>query len=370
LLADAAEKALVRLTAGSYRSAQQLWQTVSDIVDDSTMTQKEPAEFKLLARVVTVEPGSPAAILHEEDGDYSVQVTTGGELAALYLPGPTDAGGVDDVVVSARADFAYIPADEKIPISLLSHRRSHFNFTAGLIAKTLQELAFPVDATTLTWNAHLTMAWTAWHGAEVNASFGWPWHTHPRPDELLKRTAQWAKYLREIGGIAEQENIRERHAYAWVYYEREAYFERLAIEPPFVPDPLALADDTVFPWDDLLAFAHEGEDVEEANEWVTRTLPLLARPEIGLDPDTQERFLAHTPHDERVLQGLRDLRRRLATNAVLVAGLRRGKREPDPSGKQVEGLLRRVERHHTKVYNRKSSPWYAFVESNAGRSSE
>jgi hypothetical protein len=369
LLAGAAEKALVRLTAGSYRSAQQLWQTVSDVVDErATTTQKEPAE--LLARLVTVEPGSPAVVLPEGGDQYSVQVTTGGELAAMYLPGPTDRGGLDDIVVSARADFVYIPADEKIPLTFMSAGRSHFNFTAGLIAKTLQELTFPVDASTLAWNAHLTMAWTAWHGSEVNASFAWPWHTHPRPDELLKRTVQWAKYLREIGGIAEQQNIRERHAYAWVYYELQAYLQRLGKDQPPLPDPVALADATEFPWKNLLASIRDAEGVEEAKEWTTRTLPLLARPEIGLTPDTQKKLIEHTPANDQVLQNLRDQRRRLATNAVVVASLRRSKREPEPSGKDIEAMLRRIERYHRKVYSQKSSVWDELVESNAAKSSE
>jgi hypothetical protein len=365
LLADAAEKALVRLNAGSYRSVQQLWQTVSELLDGGdTPSRKEPAE--LLARLVTVAAGSPVAILPGDDHKYTVQVTTGGELAALYLPGPTDPGGVDDIVVSARADFAYIPADDKIPITFMSTGQSSFNFTAGLIAKTLQELTFPVDASTLTWNAHLTMAWTAWHGAGVNASFAWPWHTHPRPDELLKRTAQWGKYLNKIGGIAEQENIREKHAYAWVFYEREAYFQRLSKNPPPAPNPMSLADARDFPWDKLLSFVREDESAEGAKEWTTRTLPLLLRPEIGLTPDTQKKLLPYIAiGDERVLQDLRDQRRRLATNAIVVASLRRGRRQPEPSGGDIERLLGRVEEHHRKVYNLPSSVWHEYIEPNA-----
>lgn len=370
-LAVAALDAKVTLNAGSYRSVQQIWQTVSHLVDGTgTNSKKQPAE--LLARLVTMEPSSPAVAPPDDGKDspahgdkkYAVEVRTAGEIAALYVPGATDFGGTDDVVVSDRAEFVYIPSDDSLPLAFMAHGRSPFNFTAALIAKTLQELAFPVDATTLAWNTHLTMAWTAWHGTKVHASFAWPWHTHPRPDELLRRTAQWAKYLRAIGGIGEQEHIRERHAYAWVYYEREAYFDRLGKTAPPADDPVNLADAREFNWKELLAFTADNEHASEAKEWKTRMLPLLGRPEIGLHPNTQEKLFHYFEGDERVRKELQDLRRRLATQAIVVVGLKRGKRVPEPSGTEIEEVLRHVEEHHNKVYDRRSSLWHRRVEAN------
>jgi hypothetical protein len=365
-LAKAADDARLTLTAGSYRSVQQLWQTVSDFPEANGGVVSRKLAAETLARLVSPEPGSTALVVAEADDTFSVQVTTGGELAALYLPGPTDRGGADDVVVSARPEFVYIPPDDRGVIAFMSTRRSPFDFTAGLIAKTLQELAFPVDAASLTWNAHLTLAWTAWHWSDVTASFAWPWHTHPRPDELLERTARWATYLAKVGGIAEQQNVRERHAYAWVYYECEMHLRRLGLDsPPPNTNPLTFADKVDFPWDDLLMFVGAEQRDDEVREWTTRTLPLLLRPEIGLRHATQRKILPFVETDQRVISDLYDQRRQLATNAVVVASLRRGKRAAEPSGKQVDELLQRIENYHRRVHNQDSSLWYELIETRA-----
>jgi hypothetical protein len=187
-LADAAEEASVGLRTASYRSAQQLWQTVRDVFDGGENESRSRRSAELLARLVSPEDDSQAVALKERDR-FTVRVAARGELSALYFAGAADRGPADDVVVSDRPEFLYL-ADDDRPLSFLSKQPSQFNFSAGLLAKTLQELNFPVEATTLTWTTHLAMAWTRWRLKKRNASFAWPWYIHPRPDELLHRTAK------------------------------------------------------------------------------------------------------------------------------------------------------------------------------------
>jgi hypothetical protein len=357
-LAAAAKNAFLTLPALSYRSAHQLWQTVSGMSAGSENTLERAAG--VVSRLVSSYADEPARVLPDEK--HTVQVPTAGELAAFYRPGASDPGGADNVVVSARPDFLYVSPDGVITV--MSEGNARFDFTAGLVAKTLQEQKFAVDASALNWEVRLALAWTDW--PTMNAAFAWTWHTHPRPDELLVRTAEWSEYLRGIGGVDEKMNIRERHAYAWIYYEQRSLQRKRPTSPPSSDMPAApteLADKTEFPWHDLIAAVKDGAENDKPRwmEW----LPLLARPKLGLPREVQEMLLKHLENAEdfsSVLRQLRDQRRRLATAAVNVANLRHGKVGNIPTDDAIELMLAKIESGHRDSHKGVSSPWSRLVK--------
>ncbi|MGA8810014.1 MAG: hypothetical protein WB973_19255 [Thermoanaerobaculia bacterium] len=224
-LANAAAAVAIDLPALSYRSARQLWEAISEKGDaietagiEPAATEAAPTEAAaaqasdVLAGLLSGNSDEPAVVRH--DYNKTIQVPGIGELTAFYRPGFMDPGEYD-VVVSAQPDFWFISTDGKIT-SMRESRGRGFNFTAGLIAKTLQEAQFAVDATALKWETYLSLAWTSWR--DIPATFAWTWHKHPRPDELLEHTATWSGYATKI---YERTRLRERHAYAWIYFERE-----------------------------------------------------------------------------------------------------------------------------------------------------
>jgi hypothetical protein len=352
-LAVAAQNASVSLPALSYRSAQQLWQTVSGL---ERVSEQDAAA--ILARLASPDPLEPAEVL--EDPAHTIFVPNAGGVAATYEPMQIDPGGQENVVVSARPDFRYVPLEGRIT------RIAGRELTARLIGSTLQELNFPLS-TASAWDARLAFAWTEW--PHLNAVFAWPWHTHPRPDELLEQTQCWSNYLGSPGAV-EKSKIRERYAYAWVYFELQRYFRRWGIKQPETPDldPSLLAEHTSLPWDRLLAFVtHGAADAHDRNRWGERTIPLLARPEIGLDPTVQKKLFNHSTLTPQVIAELRDQRRKLATDAVIAAQLRHNVKDDGPTQDAVDAMLERIEAHHRASYKVTRSLWFAQVGITARR---
>lgn len=387
-LARAADEASITLRTLSYRSVEQLWQAVQD-VPRATDDQKTEVATSVLARLVS-DPDAPPLLSvklsptetatdgkrvkmnapGESTPGQELQLTrtifvpAAGQLAALYRPVLTDPGGEDHVVVSAQPDFVSVLPDGTV--SMLSAGTSRVDFTARLIASTLQELNFPLSTAT-TWDIRLAFAWTEWPRLN-GATFAWPLHTHPRPDELLEETSEkWSKYLEAIGAEGEKLNIRERHAYAWLYYERARYFARQQ-EKASGRDPISLAKELSPDWAKLIGALNMPERTprDEQKRWAKFTKPFLARPEIGLDPDMQKFLLSGPPLNVAALKRQRE---RAATEALLVGALRQGKVRAHPSDAEVDELLKEIEAHHEDAHG-KPSPWARAIEFNRRGSSQ
>ena len=106
------------------------------------------------------------------------------------------------------------------------------------------------------------------------------------------------------------------------------------------------------------------EDKEgKSLDWRTQTLPLLARPELGLTPDVQTQLLQFVHenredegHDRR-LRWLREQRKRLVTDAIVAAGEAEGHRVEDAENtERVERILEHVEERYTES-NEGDCPW-------------
>jgi hypothetical protein len=339
-LAKAAEAVSLDLPALSYRSAQQLWQA---IMPGEKATASQAAD--VLAGLLSSNSDERAVV--RRDKDRTIEVPAIGELTAFYRPGFVDLGEYD-IVVSAQPDFWFISTDDDI-VSMRESRGRGFNFTAGLIAKTLQEAQFAIDATALRWETYLSLAWTTWR--DIPATFAWTWHKHPRPDELLRHTDTWAGY---VTTIYERTKLRDRHAYAWIYFERER-----CLNPSRAKAPTEIGPDEELPWGDLLRFDAPAAVSEERDLeiWKTVTLPLLARPEIGLPPDVQRHLLQYVPNKISVKRKLRIQRRRLMTDAMFVAELQNRKVKNNlPAEEVVKQKIQYIDQRYEDL-NDELSPW-------------
>lgn len=339
-LAKAAESVSLDLPALSYRSAQQLWQA---IVPEDKPTASQAAE--VMAGLLSGNFDEQAVVRH--DKNLTIEISMIGELTAFYRPGFVDLGEYD-IVVSAQPDFWFISTDDDI-VSMRESRGRGFNFTTGLIAKTLQEAGFAIDATALRWETYLSLAWTTWR--DIPATFAWTWHTHPRPDELLRHTETWAGY---VATISERTKLRDRHAYAWIYFERER-----CLNPSGAKAPADIGPSEELPWEDLLRFDKPTaiDKEREVDMWKTVTLPLLARPEIGLPPDVQKHLLKYVTTKSAVKRKLRLQRRRLMTDAMFVAELQNRKVKNElPAEEVIQQKLSYIDERYEDL-NDEPSPW-------------
>lgn len=164
-----------------------------------------------------------------------------------------------------------------------------------------------------------------------------------------------------------KKNIRERHAYAWLYYEIEMFLSRGNAQEEMqrlkALTPVTLAGKTDFPWSDLLAFTRRQNDQVAEKQWITRMIPLLARPEIGLRPETQVILFEHIGNlGAGARKDLRAERLQLATNAILVVELQRGERRAEPPEQEIKDFLAQIEEYHRQVFGRAESLWHERVE--------
>lgn len=336
----------------TYRDAEQLRQYAM------TLSESRPAE--VLARLLSVNahPHESAGLLTGMHVDYVL-----GELAALFLPGTTDSFADDDynIVLSARPDFVFAARGARSP-TMMNDPDSRFNFTAALLAKTLEEAGFPVDATGLRWDTYLSLAWTEW--SRPRLPFAWTRHNHPRPDQLLAQTLYWRQFIETLGP-GQQRKGRDWLAYAWIYHQRRWSKHRADV----ALDPIRLGksnpnDD--LPWDKILDFGDPNDDAESAREierWRYRTLPLLARPEIGFPPEVQLRLLgAVGAGDTKIKKELYRQRRHLVTDAFVASDAQQGRVTAEiPDDAEVQGAIDTIDQEYRRVHN--GLPWEEMVES-------
>jgi hypothetical protein len=241
----------------------------------------------------------------------------------------------------------------------MSERRSKdINFTALLLVKALEEKKFPVYAAGLQWDTYLSLAWTEWRAPA--ASFVWNRHRHPRPDQLLRQVQEWTACVEEL---RKERFDADRHAFSWVYYQKRwsatRWFEKgdyvFGIDEEAVDDCLPELNWADFEgmsdsdrWsvvedldrDDYPDLNDAEFDAEKA-EWKDRTLPLLARPEIGFPVETQKALLKN--RDEERDASLKTLRRRFVTNAIVASKVQRGEARDLPKDEDVKEAIRIID---------------------------
>jgi hypothetical protein len=100
------------------------------------------------------------------------------------------------------------------------------------------------------------------------------------------------------------------------------------------------------PWDKLLKFHRKNQQ-----EWPQRTLPLLARPEIGFPSEVQNHLLGSLAFSPRLKQELRRQRRRLVTDAVIALSIQKYNKIPKfPSDQYVEELIATIDQVYLEAH--------------------
>lgn len=329
-----------------YRAAAHLSQYVAGL--DRT------APTEVLARLLSHDiDDRSAVVLHDT---MQVRVTLVGELAALYPPALTVLAGSYNSIFSWQPDFVFHAPRDKSAIRMSTAPESGFNFTGALIANMLQEQReqkYPVEATGLQWNTYLSLAWTEW--PSLGASFAWTRHIHPTPDELLEQTQAWAKMLSDP---PKHEHSLEWYAYAWIYSQRLwSGHDCSKIEEP----THLLSADAVFPWEVLLDMSRI-RDIEDKKRWISETLPLLARPELGFPPHVQTILLKGLPEKSKL--DLRRVRRRLATDAIVATTMQQRSEvlTPLPKDDDIEVALKTIDQIYSEGHESQNM-WHKQIES-------
>ena len=197
----------------------------------------------------------------------------------------------------------------------------------------------------------------------LKLAFQWRFHEHPHPFQLLEWSHQWRTFVRNFQ--ASPVERLERIAYAWIFYQ----LKWLTADVENAPSPLETRDIMDADWNGLLSVNPPSSKDRKlgrlsSQDWRTRTLPLLARPEIGLPPKVKRRLLEYGGASEdprKQCKWLRDQRRRLVTDAIIAAGEEGRRAENAENAVRVERIVEELDAQHSAAYG-EASPWVEMVE--------
>lgn len=377
----------------SYRTAHQIFEQAS--------AQKEPRERALeairhllgrddsenLVRITKrrkqvvekkISKRSKQAVEKMEPGPIIEYYATG-NLSAFFHEGFREQTGEDSsIVLSARPDFAYSTGSSTTLLSAAGSTRKQDEITSAVIAASLRDDGYSVIATGLGWDIRLALAWTEERVFVDNMSlalaFQWPVHVHPSPLRLLMWSRAWREFVNFLqedpANLRENSAaLRERIAYAWIYYQL-IWLRGLrnSTPPAGLPDPL----DQRFPesiggdlWKTLLS-QKPGPEGEQKN-W-TRRMQRLAIPELGIPVKVQESLLENVSGDD--LEWLQEQRRRYITDAIIaVADQANGRKVEAENEDLVSRIIEKFERRH-KNQHKSPSPWSEKVDKRSAASQE
>jgi hypothetical protein len=340
----------------TYRKAQQL----ADEIFTAKNPHDAPNATALLCRLLDSSSGSEVVTVPRLGDPPVIEFRSVGELAALFSPELVEVINprLQEIVLSGRPKFRF-RAEGGLRTSDDNRSQTTQMFeTIALLAISLQDSMRGVVAPGLKWEARLSLAWTRWGMSdlelEVDASFRWLLHILPTPLRLLEWADEWADFIRELA--KEAKDRRDRMAYGWIHHQLRWLGGSLdGVDDPKIAD---LDDDDV--WKRLLAKEPplDTDSKLGENRWRRRTLPLLARPEIGFTPKVQERLLA-AASTQRSNRDLIAERRRLVRDAFDAAAAARGEsttRGGVDEERRVDTVLSAIHRQY------KGAPWYSLID--------
>ena len=353
----------------TYRDAHQIFERASMQGDNG---RRAIEAVRLLisgtgAEAVTLEgAGAPEPL---------VEYQWVGELVALFRQGYfEETSASSGIEVSARPDFVLRKGRFPEPGNKPEAVDNEGDCVRAMLAMTILDEDYGVAAPGLQWNIRLALAWTRVRVSDENSflklAFQWRFHEHPHPFRLIEWSLEWRKFVLNIQANPTQK--LERIAYAWTFFQAKW----LNLEVASASSPVEAASISSHDWDFLLntvlAEDSQNQTSVRSQGWLTRTLPLLARPEIGLPPDLQEILLSYVDggpplgEKHRQREWLKDQRRRLVTDAIIAAGEEEGRRAENAENEErVESIVRELEKQYSDGYG-VVSPWWKVVESNSG----
>ena len=297
-----------------------------------------------------------------------------GELVALFGPGYVEPiSESSDIEISARPDFVLRKGRFPDPGYTPEAVDNASDRNRAMLAVTIQEGLYGVAAPGMRWDIRLALAWTSvtipHENSFLRLAFQWPLHEHPHPFRLLAWSHEWSELVRSIQSSPEER--LERIAYAWMFYQAKW----LGGDIGKARGPLETTKISCDNWKLLMNVKLpmsliKGRNRPKYLDWRTQTLPLLARPEIGLPPPLQEILLSPVNGGTSMegrrdqLGWLKDQRRRLVTDAIIAAGEEEGRpAENAENEKRVDGIVNELEKQHGEVHG-DVSPWWNVVEEN------
>lgn len=351
----------------TYRDAHQ-------ILERASMQRDEAARAIEAVRCLISGPESEAVTLgNEKESEPIVEYRGGGQLAALFRPDQfVEISASSGVVLSARSDFTYRKEPSSDAIFMRGYVGAEDNFTIPMLAVTIQDAHYGVAASGLQWNIRLALVWTRVEVSDDNSllklAFQWRFHEHPHPFQLLEWSHEWREFVRQFQ--ASPGPRLDRIAYAWIFYQ----LEWLGAGMRGVPSPLRIKSIDDSHWKKLLKVdpPKDKDGKRESwgsQDWRTQTLPLLARPEIGLPPSLQWQLLEALESEgdsraqEMQQEWLKAQRRRLVTDAIIAAEEEEeGHRAEDAENeKRVDRIVGVFEEQHLRIHG-ESSPWRKTVK--------
>ena len=297
-----------------------------------------------------------------------------GELVAFFGPGYveqiSESSGIE---VSARPDFVLRKGRFLDPGYTPEAVDNASDRNRAMLAVTIQEGLYGVSAPRMRWDIRLALAWTRvtipHENSSLELAFQWPLQDHPHPFRLLAWSHEWSELVRSIQSSPDER--LERIAYAWMFYQAKWLVGDFdAARSPLETKKISYND-----WKFLMKLKlpkswTKGGNKPKYLDWRTQTLPLLARPEIGLPPPLQKVLLSPVNGGTSVegrrdkLGWLKEQRRRLVTDAIIAAGHEEGRPAKNAENEtRVDGIVKELEKQHTEVHGH-VSPWWKVVEEN------
>ena len=347
------------------------YRDVHQIYESASMRPDGKARAVEAVRRLISDPESEAVTLGSGEGEGPIVEYRGvGQLAALFrLDQIERTSALSGIVLSARPEFTYRKEPSSNAIFMRGYVGAEVNFASAMLAATLYEAHYGVAAPGLQWNVVLALAWTRVEVSDektlLKLAFQWRFHIHPHPFQLLQWSHEWRQFVRVFQ--ADSAEKLKRVAYAWIHYQ----LTWLSCAMNDVPSPFATGTFDDSHWDKLLAVRPEGDNdtkhgPRRSRDWPTQTLPLLARPEIGLPPEVQSQLLSFIDSNDskdgqKQREWLRDQRKRLVTDAIIAAGEEEGR--PAKDAENTERVDRIVERLNDQYLadHGKVSPWVEIV---------
>lgn len=339
-----------------YRTAHQVFEHVSG------QNAAAPDGLAVVCHMIGASGSDDLVRIVGRGRHRSLEYLLVGELAALFRASFVEPISVlSDIVASARPDFIYRHDLAAVPVSMSAHTENTVNFMSALLAVTLREDEYGLTASGLRWEVRLALAWTRvrmfdplYRDPHLDLAFQWRFHLHPSPKQLLQWAYDWSTFVQALHSNATARP--ERIVYAWIHHQ----LRWLGVTLDGLPNPLT-APFSLESLKALLARVPAGNE-EQAERWRKQTLPLMARPELGLVRPVQDALLEYVKSDTDAALWLWDQRRRLVTDAILAAADEVGITVKDAEDQpRVDGAIESFERRHERVYGA-ASPWWDAVE--------
>jgi len=347
----------------TYRAAQQLHQKVAEPSANEASDPCSGASAADLLRHMLGANTDESQVVVKSAGKaetpYLVEYRSRGKVIASFSPDFVDPSPIGDIVLSASPDF-------RGEVREANEKRPRDPSIPDLVAISLKEDQYGLQTPRLQWDASLAIAWSRLDLPSHLMSFRWRPHRHPSPLRLLRWAAEWQRFIAQIE--TESDYRQERIAYAWIYHQ--LIWSR-ALDRNYLSKRL-----------DFFKLNFSEREVEktfrrivrvrpsvEPERWIKVTLPLMARPELGLPRLVQQvcleplKALDSAERDKAVVE-LRRLRFRGITDALDAAKLEGRSRTSEAAPTDSpEFIAIEIESLHRSIHKDEKSPWNEFVES-------